>query len=309
MTVRLGVITERSYQRGALVVRVYSVIAFVAAVLFAGQEAQAQDRLPELKIGLAKPMFKDVPAAMVNAAARPFQTMIQDKAGVKGTVEVVSDYKSLAEGLRTGTIDIGVFHGFEYAWVKDIPNLVPLVTTVPNCGKVQACLVVHKNSKAKSPTDLKGACVILPKGSKAHCYMYLDHLRDKVPAGDCCPAIAAGMTPEEALAEVATESADAALVDVSALIALKNNLPGCYKQLRVLAESNLLPTAVVVYRKESITAATAARIRTGLIDCVNTHIGKMFALFWQLKGFADVDVAYTTLLESSLKTYPAPVKK
>jgi ABC-type phosphate/phosphonate transport system substrate-binding protein len=261
---------------------------------------------PALRIGLIKPMFKDVPTAMVNAAARPFQNMIEEKAGVKGSVELFPDYRSLARDIKDGKIDIGVFHGFEYAWVKDTPGLVPLVATLPSCGKVQACLVVGKDSKANSPKDLKGACVLVPRSTKAHCFMFLDHLREKLPAGDCCPAKTAGLTPEEALGEVAVGNSEAVLVDYAALVALKNNCPGCFANVRVLAESELLPSAVVVYRKGSMDERTSARVTTGLLGCVNTPIGRTFALFWQLKGFGQVDDAYNAVVEKCLKAYPQP---
>ena len=262
--------------------------------------------VPALRIGLIKPMFKDVPTAMVNAAARPFQNMIEDKAGVKGSVELFPDYRALARDIKDGKIDIGVFHGFEYAWVKDTPNLVPLVATIPSCGRVQACLVIGKDSPAKSPRDLKGACVLIPRGTKAHCFMFLDHLREKVAAGDCAPAKTTGMTPEEALGEVAVGNAEAVLVDYAALVALKNNCPGCFASVRVLCESAHLPSAVVVYRKGSMDETTSARVTKGLLGCVNTPIGRTFALFWQLKGFRAVDDAYNELVEKCLKAYPQP---
>ncbi|MBA4190672.1 MAG: hypothetical protein C0467_22030 [Planctomycetaceae bacterium] len=278
----------------------------IAMLAGAIQTTAAAEPAAELRIGLPRPMFKDVPQAMVNAAARPFQSMIQDKAGVKGTVEVVADYKALAEKMKDGKIDIGVFHGFEYAWVKDTPGLIPMVSTVPNCGKIQACLVVKVDSAFKEPKDLKGACVVVPSGSKAHCHMYLERLRERLPAGDCCPAKNGNLSPEAALGEVAVGDADAAIVDVSSLVALERAIPGCYKQLRILAQSELLPSAVVVYRKEALNAATVAKIRNGLIDCVNTPIGKMFALFWQLKGFEDVSPAYHAHVARSLAAYPEP---
>lgn len=81
---------------------------------------------------------------------------------------------------------------------------------------------------------------------------------------------------------------------------------GCYKKLRVLAQSELLPSAVVVYRKGALDEATVTRIRNGLIDCVNTPIGKMFSLFWQLKGFEDVSTAYHATVAKSLAAYPEP---
>lgn len=274
-----------------------------------GENPPAAPPAPALRIGLAQPMFKDVPKALVDAAATPFQKMIEAKSGVKGTVELCTDYKALADKMRAGKLDICVFHGFEYAWVKDFPELVPLVCTVPNCGKVQACLVVNVSSDAKTPKDLKGACVIVPRGSKAHCFMYLDRLRETVPTGDCCPLKGPALNAEEALGEVAGGSADAAIVDVSALDALKVNFPGAFKQLKILAKSEELPSAVVVYRKGCVNEATAARIRQGLVDCVNTSLGKTFALFWQLKGFEEVSDTYNKLVEKSLKAYPPPPKQ
>jgi ABC-type phosphate/phosphonate transport system substrate-binding protein len=272
------------------------------------QPVGAEEPISELRIGLPQPMFKDVPKAMVNAAARPFQNMIQEKAGVKGSVEVVPDYKILAQKISAGKLDIGIFHGFEYAWIKDTPGLIPLVATVPNCGKVQACLVVHKDSKVMEPKELKGACIVVPASSKAHCYMYLEHLREKLPAGDCCPAKPAGLTPQEALVEVANDRADAALVDISSLIVLEKEAPASFGLLRVLTKSEVLPSAVVVYRKGALDDKMVARVRTGLIDCVNTGPGRLFAMFWQLKGFEDVSPAYHAHVARSLVAYPAPAE-
>ena len=136
--------------------------------------------------------------------------------------------------------------------------------------------------------------------------MFLDHLREKCPAGCCCPAKGNELTPAEAMGQVATGQAEAALVDLAALLSLQKELPGCFNQLRVLVESAELPSAVVVYRKEALDAATAARVRKGLIDCVKTPIGKTFALFWQLKGFDEVKPEYNKLVDEMLKVYPAP---
>ncbi|MBA4065933.1 MAG: hypothetical protein C0501_19885 [Isosphaera sp.] len=287
-------------------------VAVMAVVLGAGPAAtgaKGQGPAPaaELKIGLPQPMFKDMPTALVMAGARPFQSLIRDKAGVNGVVEVLPDYQALAAAMKAGKVDIAVFHGFEYAWVKDAPGLVPLVATVPNCGKVQACLVVNAASKATEPKDLKGACVALPQGSKAHCHMFLDHLRAGLPDG-CCAAAkpVAGSTPQDALAEVANGGAEATVVDISALIALRNQLPACHKRLRVLAESEPLPPAVVVYRNGALTPQQAEKLRKGLVDSVNTPVGRTFAMFWQLKGFEDVTAGYNGLVERSVKAYPPP---
>jgi len=284
-------------------------VCVLFAGLFVGASlvpAGAQNPPTELKIGFPEPMFKDVPQVLITSAAKPFQNMIQDKSGLKGSIDIATDYKELAQRITTGKVDIAVFHGFEYAWVKQFPEIMPLVATVPSCGKVQACLIVHVNSKAKEAKDLKGACVLIPKSGKAHCEMFLNHLRETIPVGDCSPAKPGGLCAEEVLGEVAAGNADAALVDVSALLALKNSFPGSFKQLRVLAQSEELPSAVVVYRKGALNATQVTAVRAGLIDCVKTPSGRIFTVFWGLKGFEEVGNAYNEHVERSLKAYPAP---
>lgn len=290
------------------------VIALVAWIGFLGlatagaQTApeKAQPKVTEIRIGFPEPMFKDVAPNLIQVAAKPFQEMLQKIAGISGTMEVVPNYKVLAELLDQGKLDMAVFHGFEYAWVKDSPSLEPIVVTVPNCGKVQACLVVHVNSKAKTAEHLVGACVAVPKGSKAHCQMFLDRLRETLPEECCCPINQPGMTPAETLDAVVCRNCEAALVDVSALLAYQKSTPGLARQLKVLHQSELLPSAVVVYRKGALTPQQVTAIRGGLLNSTKTAEGQIFAMFWNLKGFGEVSDEYTRLVEQCLQAYPPP---
>ena len=292
------------------------VLAFVVGVqILCCSVAQAgSDKPPppstevkkELRIGLLKPMFKDVSQGLINAAAKPFEMMIQAKTGLRGRMTMLEDYRELANAIKDGKIDVAVFHGFEYAWVKDTPGLVPLVVAVPNCGSVQACVVVNKDSKAKTAGCLKGSCVLVPKGTKAHCGMFLEHLRGPLPQGDCCPAKRDDMSIEEALFALGGGKADAALVDISALKSLEGNFPGCFRALKVLTKSIELPAAVVVYREGALSEKTVKALKDGLLNCSNSAQGYAFTVFWQLKGFAEVSPAYNSLVTNCLKTYPAP---
>jgi ABC-type phosphate/phosphonate transport system substrate-binding protein len=267
----------------------------------------------EVRIGFPKALFKDVSQPLINAAAKPFQRMIQKETGLDGKFEIAPDYAALAAGFKNGTVDIAVFHGFEYAWVKHQPEMIPVVITAPSCGKVQACLVVHADSKAKTVQELKGACVAVPHGSKAHCQMFLEWLRDKekVKEGDCCPAsFPKGElpTPDEALDAVVAKKCEAALVDISSLITYRAFKQGLSKSLKVLAESEELPSAVVVCRKGALTNEQVGKVRDGLLNCNKTAIGRTFTLFWQLDGFKEVTPAYNQALERTLKSYPPPAE-
>jgi ABC-type phosphate/phosphonate transport system substrate-binding protein len=295
----------------------FGLMVLISAGAVAPVEAQnpppAPPVLKKVKIAFPEAMFRDVPKVFIDVAAKPFQDVIQKEAALDATLEIAADYKVLAEKLKAGKLDIAVFHGFEYAWVKDTPGLTPLVVAVPSCGTVQACLVVHVNSKAKGPDDLKGACVAVPRGSKAHCLMFLQHLRDQpqVQAGNCCPVKAA--TPpytdevlDELVANKPNAVADAAIVDISALKAYQANKPGLGMQLKVLVKSEALPAGVIVYRKDALTPAEVAKTRAGLMNCAKSKIGRAFLQYWNLDGFKEVDANYKTAVANSLEKYPAP---
>lgn len=278
----------------------------IAVVLVPGSRTEAAEP-PPLKIGLPESMFAGLPAAVVAPASKPFQTMFEKQTGLKGEVAVGKDYQDLCDQLRSGKLDVAVFHGFEYAWVKQHPELVPLLTTLPNT-KLQACLVVNAESKLKSPEELKGACVAIPSATKAHCHLYFDRLKCKLPEGCCGTAKLDGKSVEDALDAVASGTCPAALVDAGALLGFQRNKPGVGAQLKVLDESPAFPSAVIVYRKDAFDAKTAQKVRDGLIKGTSTPQGQLLTSLWKLKGFAEVTPSYEAEVEKSLKAYPAPKK-
>jgi ABC-type phosphate/phosphonate transport system substrate-binding protein len=285
-------------------------VIVAAALPRSGAQPPKGAPLPEVKIGLPNVLFRDIHPALVDIAATPFKEMIQKIAGMNGSLVKAKDYKILAEQLKEKQVDVALFHGFEYAWVEN-PDLIPLAVTLPKCGKVQACLVVNVGSKAKEPKELKGACVAVPKGSKAHCQMFLERLRESLPnPGDCCPIEVKGTPPtaDEVLDDVASGcgTCEAALVDISSLLAYRAAKPGAGACLRILTESELLPAAVIVCRRDSLTAKQMKAITDGLLDCPKTVEGQLFLTFWSWKGFGRVTEDYRDSLEKSRKAYPVP---
>lgn len=276
----------------------------------AGAEPAPQPDTPAgLRLGVLKGMFRDVPPVVIQAAADPFRTLFKKQTGLDGSVEVFDDHDTLAAKMKDKKIDFGVFHGFEFAWIRECyPQLQGLVVTLPRT-KPQACLVVHVNSKVDEPARLKGECVAIPTGTKAHCHMFLNHIRSQVPAGNCCPTKKDEGWTDDVLDAVAAETATAALVDVGALAAYQDQKPGVAGQLRVLCKSEPFPPTVVVYRKDTLDAAVVAKIRDGLVGAKNTSEGRAFMMLWKLKGFEDVSAAYETHLEQTLKAYPPPPTK
>ena len=135
-----------------------------------------------LKIGMIQTMFRDVQPSLVKAMSRPLRSMIEAQTGLTGDVEVVKDAQSLADQMKKQELGLGVFHGFEYAWLREEhPNIIPLVVTEPSAGKMQAVIVVHKSCPAKTMADLKPDDIVVPKGSKAHCILFAERSSNTNP--------------------------------------------------------------------------------------------------------------------------------
>lgn len=260
-----------------------------------------------IRLGLLTGMFRDVSPDLIRAASSPFRDLFKRETGLNAEIELIDDCRVLAAKIDDKQVQFGVFHGYEYAWVKDeYPELQPLVVSVPNGGKVQAILVVNAASKAVKPEDLKGACVVVPIGTKAHCHLYLERLLGTLPPNTCCPILPRDLGSDEALDAVASNKCQAALVDIGALTAFQNNKPGAASALKVLAQSELFPPAVVVYRKDGIDAKVLHKVRTGLVEVKKNPSGRAFLMLWRLQGFSTPPEGYDDELQRIQKAYPSP---
>ena len=134
-------------------------------------------------------------------------------------------------------------------------------------------------------------------------------MKEKLPADCCKVAKLEGNSVEEALDAVASGTCEAALMDVAMLDAYKRNKPGVGMQLKILDQSEVFPSAVIVYRKDVFNAKTEKSLREGLIKSIETPQGGLLKGLWKLDRFADVGQAYQTELDNCLKAYPAPKQK
>lgn len=276
-------------------------------VVAVGLSRPAAARPPAaIRLGVLSGMFRDVPPPLVQAAATPFRDLFKKQTGIDGEVEVVENHEALAAQLQAGKLHVGVFHGFEWAWVRDKhPDLIPLAVTVPP-RRPQACLVVKTASKAVTPADLKGGSVAVPIATKAHCHLFLERLSGTLPAGSCGTIPMPESGPDDVMEAVIEGKAPAALLDAGALAAYQNNRPGRGALLRVLSQSEPFPPTVVVYRKDAISADVAEKIKAGLVGTKSNAQGRAFLLLWKLKGFEEVPAGYDAELRAVARLYPAP---
>ena len=286
-------------------IRLTALVALAAA----GAAAPAQTPAATLKIGMLKGMFRDVQPGMVMVASGPLRQLMTKQTGLDGQVELLADHNTLASKMTAKQLQVGVFHGFEFAWISPSnPDIVPLAVAVPPGRSVKACVVVHKTSPAAKLADLANESVLIPKGTKAHCFLFLDRERTGLPTTTAAPAPNKEKTVEDALNDVVTGDCPAALVDAAAMTGYQTLQPGAFKHLRVLAESEKLPPAVIAYRRGAIDDITAARMRHELVTAHQSSSSRPLLMLWNLKGFEDVPADFPQRLAEVRKAYPIPAK-
>ncbi len=289
-------------------VRVCRVLLLAAIVSFVGVAPPVTADAPPttIKLGVLSGMFRDVPPDLVQVVATPFRDLFQKQTGVESEVEMVGDCDALADRLMEKKVHFGVFHGFEWAWVRGrYPELHALVVTIPP-KKVQACIVVHANSKAEKPADLNGVCLTLPVAAKAHTILYIDRLMQTLPMGCCRPVPHTEWGSDSVLDAVADGKTPAALLDAATVLGYANNKPGKAKQIKVLCQSDPFPPTVIVFRKGGVDPSIVEKVRSGLVQAKDNAHGRAFLFLWKLKGFEDVSAVYEADLQKIFKAYPPP---
>lgn len=276
--------------------------------LLVGFTAPTRAAEPEtIKVGLVQGMFRDVKPIMIKALSVPFKDILTKQTGLEATVDVNADAHVLAERMKDKSLNVGVFHGFEFARIRQShPELIPLVVSVPHGRKVTACVVVHKDCPFAKVSELKDECIVLPRGAKAHCFMYLDKVRNGLPATIAAAKPSKTQSAEEVLDEIVSGDSSACLVDAAQLAGYQTLKPGAFKHLKVMCESDAFPPAVVAYRKGSLSDEAVEKLRIGLVNANTTPAGKPLMMLWNVKGFESTPADYEALLAACAKAYPVP---
>jgi ABC-type phosphate/phosphonate transport system substrate-binding protein len=279
----------------------------VLALLTSGV-AVAQE-LKHIRIGATADLFGDTPKETAETSAEPFKKLMERETGYTGDVVTVKTPFDLARELEDKKIQLGVFEGFEFAWVKpEHANLRPLVIAVNQQPQPTALIVVPKNSKAQSFTDLKGQVLDLPKESKGFVRLLVRRLAEKQhqTPGQFFARVDKPGNIEDALDDAVDGMVPAVAVDSVALDAFRQRKPGRYLGLRVLVKSSPFPAVAVVYRTGVFDVATLGRFRRALLHAADNADGRRVLTLWKLTSFETVPQNYATQLAAIRKAYPAP---
>ncbi|MBM4067670.1 MAG: hypothetical protein FJ271_01810 [Planctomycetes bacterium] len=239
-----------------------------------------------------------------------FGDFVREQTGIDGKLVLGGDYRRVARLLDKKQIDVGIMHGFEFAWAqREFPELQPLLIAIYRDRSLSAHLVVRHDCPATSVADLKGGALALPMRTKGHCRLFLERLCQAAGAAEPkshfnvmerCANVRA------ALDELVQGSVDAAVADGEFLQSYAQLKPGCFEKLRILAQSETFPAAVLVHRPGVIDPQTLRTFRDGLIKAHRSITGRDRMLMFKIGAFEIPPVDYDEQLADIRSAYPPP---
>ena len=264
---------------------------------------------PAVKVGLTGTIFPGLSDTLLQAAARPFRSLLESATGVTGKIVQGGDARGLAEKLKEDKVQLGVFQGIEFAWARVAnPKLEPIVICVNQQRTLRAYLLVRASSSFKTPANLRGKVLTLPAETREHCKVFLQRKclpADTTPEKFYKKVVRAGDV-EEALDDVLDRNASAALVDGLAWASYRKAKAGCARQFRVLASSEAFPCAVIACQLGRFHPDRVQRFRDGLVGARNSPRGRQLLDFLRISGFEAPPDNYERLFDSIVKPYPPP---
>ncbi len=263
-----------------------------------------------VKIGMVETFFQDVPKSTLDWLPFPFNLLMKEQTGLEGKLLIGGDYHHVAKLLNDKTIDLGVFHGFEFAWAQSrFPNLRPLMIAIYKQHGLRANLVVLKDHPAKSFDDLKGKDLALPMNSKGHCRVFLDRSCRTCAQAEPKDFFKQITRPDNVLVgldDVVDGKVQAAVVDSESLEIYQNLKPGYGCMLKVAVRSVLFPSAVLAYRPGTVAAPVLEQIREGMTKANESVRSRDLMLMFKIGAFEPPPDNYSQLLADIMKVYPAP---
>src|SRR5206468_1280812 len=235
----------------------------------------------------------------VKLSFHPVQALVKSETTLESEFRIAKDSNELARQLAGEQVDLGVFHGVEFAWARQKhKDLRPLVIAVNQDRHLRAHLLVAGNSPASRFADLQGKALAMAKGTRLHCRLFVER-----PCQGCghepekfFSRITTPTDVEDALDDVVDGTVEATVVDGAALECYKRRKPGRFAKLRELQISEVFPSSVIAYHAGHLNDATLKRFKDGMIGAGQRTGTKRVLMLWKMTGFEAIPEDYEQTL-------------
>jgi ABC-type phosphate/phosphonate transport system substrate-binding protein len=260
-----------------------------------------------IHIGMVQSCFRYTPEADLQRTTGPFRRLMEAQTGLKGKVVPGGNPFELAAKLNDNQLQLGVFHGFEFAWAQQrYPDLRPLIIAVNGSRHRRAFFIVPKDNGVSGFAALKGKSLAVPDETREECCLFLDRLcqaAGKKP-GQYFSRMTTPSNSETALDDVAGGRVDMALIDQVALNSYQRRNPQRFVRLKVAEKSGIFPSPVVAYRRGSLDKKTLRAFRKGMLNAKKTTYGRQLLALNKLTACEPVPKDYAETLARVAKAYP-----
>jgi fatty acid desaturase/ABC-type phosphate/phosphonate transport system substrate-binding protein len=282
----------------------------LVSVPFAGAADSEPATRPTTRIAIVKTLFREFPEPLMLALMEPFGLLW--KAQIGGLSELrAMDPGDLGEMLADGKVDIGVFHGIEFAWAQQKHReLRPLFIAYNKQPHLRACLVVRGDDKACGFVDLKGKSLALPQGQRIHCQLFMERECQKTGqnrAEEFFSQVAKPLNIELALDGLVDGVYQAAVVDAVGLDSYKHRKPTRFGQIKTVQKSEIFPASVVAYRAGTFDRATVDLLKQRMSAATRNRLTQQLLTLWKLTAIEAVPPDFEETIVNILKYYPPPV--
>jgi ABC-type phosphate/phosphonate transport system substrate-binding protein len=298
---------ERAMRRGSWILAGLLIPLLTILLWPVGNSAKAESQGTLLRIGVVATMFRDTPEPLLQVIMRPFKSLLEAQAGITGQIVASGDADVLGQQLTENHVQLGVFHGVEFAWARrKYPKLKPLMIAVNQHPFLKAHLVVQRDSKVETVGDLLGQVVALPRMSREHCRLYLERrcVQPGFSPEKFYSKIKTLHDGEDALDAVCDGKVQAAVIDAVEFDQYHKDKPRQWAQLRSLQESEPFPSAVIAFYPGSVDDGLLLRVRDGMIAAKATQRGQQLLSLCRITSFEEIPADYEQMLANIVKAYP-----
>lgn len=284
-----------------------AMMALLAAWLVPGRPCQANANPGIIRIGLIDTLGQGIPRVLVHNVLTPFKELMEEQTSLSSEIVSGGDAHGLAQKLQDDKVQLGVFHGHEYAWAQmKYPKLQTIALCVNKEQLLKAVLVVRKSAGYDSPQSLRGKVISVAKLNRAHCRLYLERrcVRPGSTPEKTFSRVLAPLEVFESLDSVMNGRAAAAVVDAVSLDEYREAFPGRARYLRVLSESEPFPCGVLACYEGKISEGQLKKIRDGLLSARETPRGREVLKSLRITGFELPPEDHADTLSAIVQAYP-----
>jgi len=301
-------IAHASRRRGR---RAACALAVVLLLPWAPAHAQPA-RLDVLRIGSTGTLTGGTDSPREKSGVETLRNFLKEETGLNNEILPRKTWQELAEQLTKGQVQIGVFAGYEFAWLREQhADLKPLALAVNGYRYPTIHVLAKRDNPARDFAGLQGQTFSLPEANHDFLRMFLE--RQSEAGGKKLEAFFSRVTTpnnvEDALDDVVDGKVQVTAVDRAGYEAYRRRKPGRFGQLKEVVRSQPFPPIVVAYCGSNLDEATLRRFKAGLLGAARKPKGETLLTLSHLTGFEAVPDDFGRVLADTRKACPPPGEK